>query len=133
MYEFLNNIALLNDWVFEYSRADYQNLYDGMANDKIHLFVDPIVIDSSFSDSGNETKTYSGKFMLLLSSNVDEDYATRYTTYIKPLIDNGTQLIKDNFSCGEFQINKFQTVEVINLFDNNLDGILVNYSVTLND
>ncbi len=78
MYEFLNNMALLNDWVFEYSRADYQNLYDEMDNGKIHLFVDPIVIDSSFSDSGNETKTYSGKFMLLLSSDVDEDYSTKY-------------------------------------------------------
>lgn len=133
MYEFLNNIALYNDFVFEYSRADYQNLYDGMANDKIHLFVDPIVIDSTFSDSGNETKTYSGKFMLLLSSDVDEDYSTKYTAYIKPLLDNGTQSIKNDLLCGDYQINKFQTVEIINLFDNNLDGILVNYSVTVND
>jgi hypothetical protein len=133
MYEFLNNIALLNDWVFEYSRADYQNLYDEMDNGKIHLFVDPIVIDSSFSDSGNETKTYSGKFMLLLSSDVDEDYSTKYNTYIKPLIDNGMQSIKDVLLCSEFQINKLQVVEVINLFDYNLDGVLVNYSVTVND
>lgn len=133
MYEFLNNIALDNNFVFEYSRTDYQNLYDGMANDKIHLFVDPIIIDSTFSDSGNETKTYSGKFMLLLSSDIDEDYSTKYTTYIKPLLDNGTQSIKNNLLCGDYQINKFQTIEIINLFDNNLDGILVNYSVTVND
>jgi len=133
MYEFLNNIALLNDWVFEYSRSDYQNLFDEMDNNKIHLFIDPIIIDSAFSDSGNETKTYSGKFMLLLSSDVDEDYSTKYSTYIKPLIDNGTQIIKDDLMCTEFQINKFQTVEVINLFDKNLDGILINYSITITD
>ena len=131
MYDFLKNIALVSDWSFEYSRADYQNLFDEMDNNKIHLFVDPIVIDSNFSDSGNETKTYSGKFMLLLSSDVDEDYSSKYSTYIKPLIDNSTQIIKADLLCGEYQINKFQTIEVINLFDNNLDGVLVNYSVTI--
>ncbi|MFV8339142.1 hypothetical protein ACNQGL_07710 [Flavobacterium sp. LB3P21] len=133
MYELLQLIAINNNWVFEYSRSDYQNLYNGMEISKIHLFVDPITIDSQFSDSGSETKTYTGKFMLLVSSDVDEAYLTKYVDHIKPLITDSTQIIKDSILCSDYEINKFQTVEVINLFDVNLDGILVNYSITIID
>lgn len=133
MYEFLKEIAENNDFVFEYSRSDYQNLYNGMEISKIHLFVDPITIDSQFSDTGHETKTYTGKFMLLVSSDVDEDYKTKYNDHIKPLITDSTQIIKDSILCSDHEINKFQTVEVINLFDVNLDGVLVNYSITIID
>lgn len=133
MYDFLKNIATDNNWKFECSRSDYQNLYDGMEISKIHLFVDPITIDSTFSNSGSETKTYTGKFMLLVSSDVDEDYATKYIDHIKPLITDSTQIIKDGLLCSDYEINKFQTIEVINLFDVNLDGVLVNYSITIND
>lgn len=130
MYNFLKTIANDNDWVFEYAPADYQNLYNKATTDKIHLFIDPITIDSKFSDSGTETQTFSGYFMLLFSSDVDEDYTTKYEAYIKPLITSGTQVIKDSFLCANMQINKFQTTEVINRFDFNLDGILVNYNIT---
>lgn len=133
MYELLKDLAAANNWVFEYSRSDYQNIYDGMEISKIHLFADPITIDSQFSDTGNETKTYTGKFMLLVSSDIDEDYLTKYVDHIKPLITDSTQIIKDSILCSDFDINKFQTLEVINLFDVNLDGVLVNYSITIND
>lgn len=133
MYDFLKDIATANNWKFEYSRSDYQNLYDGMEISKIHLFVDPITIDSQFSDTGHETKTYTGKFMLLVSSDIDEDYLIKYVDHIKPLITDSTQIIKDSLLCSDYEINKFQTVEVINLFDVNLDGILVNYSITIID
>jgi hypothetical protein len=131
MYEFLKDIATINNWCFEYSRSDYQNLYDGMEINKIHLFVDPITVDSVFSDSGVETKTYSGKMMLMVSSDVDEDYKTKYESHIKPLIDDTTQIIKQSVICADMEIKKFQTLEVINLFDVNLDGVLINYSITI--
>lgn len=131
MYDFYKNIAETNNWIFEYSRADYQSLYDEIiTGGTVHLFVDPITIDSNFSDSGNETKLFSGKFLMLLSSDVDETYSDKYTDYIKPLIDNNLQNLKDELICSEFEINKFQVTEVINLFDFNLDGVLVNYNIT---
>jgi hypothetical protein len=129
MYDLLKSLAQDNDWFFEYSRTDYQNLYDGMEKDKIHLFVDPIIIDSKFSDSGNETKTYSGKIMLLISSDVGSDYTTKYNA-IQPLMDGALQFLKAAFICSEYTFNKFQTIEVINLFDVNLDGLLITYNVT---
>lgn len=133
MYEFLKNIAEDNDWVFEYSRSDYQNLYDEMTNEKIHLFVDPISTSSSFSDSGFEEKTSIGKLMILVSSDVDEDYKHKYDNHIKPLIDGALQTLKDSLICADADILKFETTEVINLFDFNLDGLLINYNVILND
>ncbi|RAK21615.1 hypothetical protein B0I03_10547 [Flavobacterium aquaticum] len=133
MYEFLKNLAEDNDWVFEYSRSDYQNLYDEMTNDKIHLFVDPITTSSSFSDSGFEEKSSYGKLMILVSSDVDEDYKQKYDNHIKPIIDGALQVLKDTLVCADANIQKFETIEVINLFDFNLDGVLVNYNVILND
>lgn len=133
MFEILQQIALNNDYIFSYARQDFQNLYDEMTTDKIHLFVDPITQDTSFSDAGTETNTYSGKFMLLVSSDIDEDYEQKYTNNIKPLMVDAVQAIKNELICGEVTINKFTQVEVINLFDFNLDGILITYSITLNE
>lgn len=134
MYDFLKNFANANNYYFEYSRADYQNLYDGMEINKIHLFADPITIDSTFSDSGVETKTYTGKVMLLVSSDIDEDYKTKYESHIKPLISESTAIIKQSILCDDnMEINKFQTIEIINLFDVNLDGVLINYSITVTE
>jgi len=129
VYEFLKAIAEANNWVFEYARTDYQNLTD-VEEDKVHLFIDPITTDSKFSDSGNESLTYSGKFMLLLSSDVDEEYQDKYDQYIKPLFVGAGAVLKDAFACSDFQLNLYKSLEVINLFDQNLDGLLITYSAT---
>lgn len=134
MYDFLKTIAESNGWVFEYARTDYQNLYNlETSGGTVHLFCDPIVSDSKFSDSGVETISYSGKLMLLLSSDIDESYSDKYNDYIKPLVAGATQTLKDGILCSDYEINKFQTTEIINLFDFNMDGILVNYSITILD
>ncbi|MBC5836783.1 hypothetical protein [Flavobacterium muglaense] len=131
MYELLQTLAINNEWVFEYSKSDYQNLYDDMTTDKVHLFIDPITIDTSFSDAGVETHTYSGKLMLLVSSDVDEDYKDKYINNIKPLMNEASTILKNALVCADATINKFTQVEVINLFDFNLDGLLITYSITL--
>lgn len=133
MYDFFKNIATANNWGFEYSRADYQNLIGDIENNKVYLFVDPITIDSKFSDTNNETFTYSGKFMLLLSSDVDEEYSDKYNDYLKPLFNDNLKALKDELGCSDYQINSFRIMEIINLFDENLDGLLINYSFTLID
>lgn len=134
MHDFFKNISESNGWFFEYGRSDYQNLFDEPLSDgTICLFVDPIITDSNFSDVGTETKSYSGKFMMLFSSDLDEIYSDKYNDYIKPLIDGALQTLKNELVCTDYDINKFQVLEAINLFDYNLDGVLVNYSVTPNE
>ena len=133
MYDFFKYIADTNGWGFEYGRADYQNLEREIEANKVYLFADPIIIDSKFSDLGSETLSYSGQFMLLLSSDVDEAYEDKYNDYIKPLLTDGLQILKDDMACSDYQITTFRVIEVINLFDQNFDGVLVSYSVTLED
>lgn len=130
MYDILTEIAANNNWFFEYSRSDYQNLYDGMEIDKVHLFVDPITTHSTFNTMGTETKSFSGKFMLLVSSNIDEDYRIKYMNHIKPMLDVQYQIILDSLRCDEMiEIEKISAIDIINLFDVNLDGVLINYKI----
>ncbi|WP_456867080.1 hypothetical protein [Galbibacter sp. BG1] len=133
----MKNIAQSNNWEFIYGRQDYQNvedIYDKIDDNKVNLFLDSVVIDIAFSESGVESNTYSGRFMLLLSSDVDEEYdgeeSSKYQSYIKPLITNHLNNIKSVLSCGDYEINTFRATEVINLFDGNYDGIIVNYNIS---
>lgn len=130
MYEIFKQIAEDNDWIFEYSRPDYQNLNE-LEQNQIGFFLDPFVTDSKFTDSGNETQSFSGRFMLLVNSDVDESYQDKFTNHIEPLKKVQLQLIKDEISCSNLEIISFKTLEIINLYDQNLDGILVNYNISL--
>lgn len=130
MHDFLKNIAEENDWQFEYARQDYLNLYNDVESGKVYMMVEPITSDSSFSDAGNETLTYSGKLFLVMSSDVDEEYSDKYEQYIKPLFSNVRNLLIGAFACSNYDLKVFKTTEVINLFDQNLDGLLINYSAT---
>ncbi|PZR20885.1 MAG: hypothetical protein DI539_09440 [Flavobacterium psychrophilum] len=133
MYDFLKNISENNGWGWVYGRSDYQNLENDMEAEKVYLFCDPIITDSKFSDAGNESLFYSGRFMMLLSSDIDEGYEDKYQHYIKPIINSQLKKLKDEFACSDYQITVFQTIEVININDVNGDGVLVNYNASLID
>jgi len=128
MHDFFKNIAIENTWIFEYGRQDYLNLHD-IEEGKVHLMVEPITSDSSFSDAGNETLTYSGNLFLVKSSDVDEEYSDKYEQYIKPLFNDMRTVLTSAFTCSStFELKAFKSTEVINLFDQNCDGLLINYT-----
>jgi hypothetical protein len=85
-----------------------------MEYEKVHLFIDPITTDTTFT-LGYENETYTGKMMLLVSSNIDETYADKYADYIQPLMAGALATMKQTFICSDYDILKFQTTEVINL------------------
>ncbi|MDP2686441.1 MAG: hypothetical protein Q8O62_04415 [Aequorivita sp.] len=134
MYELIKNICLNNNYVFEYSRNDYSNLFN--ENEQIgtpHIFLDPIQLQTIFNEFNEEESTiYNGSFMVLVSSDVDdEDYEFKYQNYIKPIITTTMKTIKDAIKCdGEKTIQLWQQIEVVNVFDYNFDGLLVTYSIT---
>lgn len=137
MYEILKAIAAANGWVFEYGRRDFQNLHDETEQKGVsYLFVDPIEISKNRSDSGQvESITSGGSLMLLYSSDIDEEsYEYRYENYIKPIINTQIEIIEDNLICEqEASLEEWKTVEVINMFDFNLDGILLTYRLTIEE
>ncbi len=102
--------------------------------DKIFLLLDPVKLKKNYNDSGAvESITYSGSFMLLVSSDFDEEsYNFRYENYIKPLRGNQLEAIESELTCGnEAEIIDWNETEVINVVDNNLDGILVSYVIKI--
>lgn len=134
MYDILKQIALDNNWVFDYGRADFQNLYnDEPLLNAVHLFLDPVTRSIEKNESGEtEALIYSGSFMLLLSSSIDVvDYNFKYENHIEPLLGAiGSDIIQNSLKCNNsINIDAWETTEIINIFDYNLDGIVVTYKV----
>jgi hypothetical protein len=152
MYELIKNITTNNKINFMYGSKDFQNLYDSdsMIGDDFDasdfdfgdfdtgqirpvLFLDPIQITENSGEYNIvESTIYEGSFMLVLSSDIgEEDYNSRYEKYIKPMVNTYIKLIKEDIICnGNFLINTWRMVEVINAFDFNGDGIIVTYKLT---
>lgn len=134
MYEALKAIAEANGWVFEYGRSDFQNLYEA-AEKKCtpQLFLDPVEIRDIDNDTGvTEQEVHTGSFMIMYSSDLDEiDYAARYAKYIKPIIQGALKTLKESLRCGyDVTFVQWKTVEVINVFSYNFDGVMCTYVVT---
>lgn len=137
MKEILEAIAALNGWPFDYGRADFQNLTDiEEQKDLTHIFLDPVERNKFKNDTGvTEAIEYSGSFMLLRSSSIDEtDYNNRYEKYIKPVIETDLKVIEDSLNCDhEARFRLWKDIEVINIFDYNFDGILVTFQVIIDE
>ena len=134
MEEILRQIAIANGWGYLYGTQAYQNLIDS-DDTNVQMIVDPITIESNFNDSGAvESSLESGTFYLVLSSELDEgDYETRYEKYIEPL-RSSLKIVTDVLQCNDNVTQKaWKTVEVINMLDNNYDGIMVTYSVNCHE
>ncbi len=129
----LNNYASDKGWRFIYARRDYQNLTDatnfiadsleGFGVGETMLFCDPIVREGN----GNSI-TYSGSFMILTKSDLDDDYDSRKQKYIDPLIDVVFSKMRNSFIC-DFDIDKWKSIELINQFDWNADGLMITFNV----
>lgn len=132
MYELLKNIALDNGFDFTYARRDYANLYNEIEDKSaIYLFLDPVTIDKTFDDYGNTINTtYTGTFMLLKSSEFSDDYITRYLEDIQPLLNEGSAAILEGIGCSGYTINNWRSVEGINIFDWNFDGLIITYNIS---
>lgn len=130
----LQAIATTNGWTFDYGRSDYHNLKDakafqddgieGYSNDESILFLDPVTITSNES----ELITSAGRMMILTRSNHDKEYSDRYDLFIEPLITESKSM-KNQLRCS-FNIQRWEVQEVINFFDYNADGIIINFSMT---
>ena len=137
MYEILKALAAANDWVFEYGRHDFNNLHEATEQKGVsHIFLDPVKIRDIDNDSGvTEQKVYSGLFMILFSSDIDEkSYDDRYQDYIKPIITGDLKTIKSEIRCN-YQVifDLWEIVEVINILDYNFDGVICTYQLTIDE
>jgi hypothetical protein len=130
-------------WVFHYGRRDFQNLVEADAEDdqKWYFFLDPVTRNPLYSDSGLPTGEieYTGYFMILTKSDLDQVYDGQNDTdinegkwqeHIKPKLDNVFGEFENALTCvDDLQIVRLSITDAINVFDENLDGILVNFKI----
>ena len=135
--DLLENLSESEEWFFEYGRADFNNLTDvEEKKEVVHLFLDPVKRGKKKNDSGVTESNYnSGSFMMLYSSSIDElSYNERFEKYIKPILENEVEKIEEYLTCeGEVSIEFWELTEVINIFDYNLDGIIINYKISYDE
>lgn len=133
MYDLLKATSTTNNWVFQYSRRDFSNLFDEVEQPNMpHIFLDPVQIDTTFDEYNTVNSTqYNGSFMVLMSSDIDEvDYDYKYQNHIKPIITNTLGIIKEAIQCdGEKTIQLWREIEIINALDYNFDGVVVTYTI----
>lgn len=137
MKEKLQQIARNNGWSFDYGRDDYSNL-ERSEDKEFYLFLDPIEELVRFEEGAQEVgRTYSGRLLLLMVSDYDRVYDDqegnmpsegKYEKYIKRCKEE-VMKITDAF-CWEYDILQWRMLEVINLYDTNFDGVLVNFQIT---
>ena len=137
MKETLQQIATSNGWHFDYGRSDFHNL-ETVAGKDYYFFLDPLEESVMFDDYAEPTKyTYNGRFMLLKHSDFDRVYNSqseneqvegKYEKYIK-LCKREVMKIAKAF-CGDYTIEGWRMFEIINLYDNNFDGVLVTFQIS---
>lgn len=125
---------------FRYARRDYQNLIMDTEPDGTYLFVDPVKTTPIRSGTGVTTgNTVTGKFMLLVKSSMDEMYDesgnddgvnedAKYQAHIEPLKATLQSFLDWMEKCGEGWEIQYSYTEVINVFDEGMDGLLVTYT-----
>lgn len=137
MKQRLEQIAEANNWAFNYGRLDFLNLPTTHSNE-FYFFADAIEETIKYDDFSNvESKTYSGRFWLCLKSDFDRVYNNqennttsegKYDMYIKRCKEE-IKKIPLAFQCEDLYIKNWKELEIINAYDENFDGVLVNYSI----
>jgi len=136
MYSILKTVAAAatpTAYPFTYARQDFANLFDEVeATGLPHIFLDSVKVSESYDNYDNLIeKTYTGSFMIVVSSDIDEgDYNTRYTNRIKPILDATVDEIRIALHVADWiKINGWDITEVINMFGYGFDGVLIDFNI----
>lgn len=123
-------------WVFNYGRRDFGNLVeaDDEQDPKWYFFLDPVIRTPE-----SNTIIYEGYFMLLSKSDLDQTYDGQKETdindgkwrvHIKPKLELIINEFTNQLTCaGDYEILHQKITDVINYFDENFDGVLVNFKI----
>lgn len=143
LVEILNDYCNENGMAYSYGRKANLNLLKTQTvieADKVYLLHEPFPRDPIMNDTGTRAigTTFSGGFFLVVNSTPDMPYFNegnsanaddgKYRTNIAPLFALKDKIM--NFLlCAGFDVSRFSAIDVVNLFDENRDGILVTYQV----
>ena len=126
-------------WYFSYGNTANRNLLrSDTVEGRIYCLLDPVTrVISSSENGGLGEQTFSGSFMLVVKSNLDNNYHNqkgqakntgKYEKNILPLLTS-LESLKGLIDCSDYEITGWSIVDVINAMDINTDGIIITYSV----
>lgn len=125
---------------FIYGRKDFLNLISDAEIGTTYIFMDPIRIEPQKTITGViESEKATGKFMMLEKSEMDEMYDetlngvgvlenSKYQSYIEPMKVKLESYISNIENCLSGWSFEYNYVEVISVFDEGMDGLLINYT-----
>jgi len=123
---------------YAYGKDHWQNLCDH-AKDGLLPFVERskyfkllwVDEDDVLNDySAVDGTTYTGELLILASSMMsDESYEYKFDTHIKNLKALANKFRDDLADCDGWLVKKWSKTEIENIYDNNLDGIKVRFSM----
>ena len=136
----LQEYCVANDISYHYGRRSNLNLLQSdLLADKIYLLHEASPRRAGYNTTGTgiEKFTFVGKFFLMVKSTVDmpyfnekqvDDSISKYTLNIEPLLDL-FESMGNHFGCSDFKVTQWETIDAINVFDANKDGIIITYTV----
>lgn len=138
MKAYLESIATDNDWLFIHARADYlqydqedtndpSNLTDG----QVFIGLDPVNDRHNISPQYGTRQglRWTGRFMILMRSEIDESYEDKFDNYIST-VDEHLKTIEKALACQGLTLNSWQPTDIINGLFENLDGKVVTFDVS---
>jgi hypothetical protein len=136
----IKKIAEENSWTFSYGSGAWQNLADHKSefrkdfeDRKVHCLLYTVTKNEVYNDFGGlDSETYSCVLLMGVSSNFnDKDYNFKWENNLKPMIDTRIRILKAGLSdCSYALTGGLSQKEFSNLFDNNLDGITLEFTLT---
>jgi hypothetical protein len=135
----LSDYCTQNGWLFSYGNASNRNLLSSdTAAGQIYVLLDPVRRSVSSSEYGGDGNyTFQGSFMMVVKSDRDQQYHNqkdqlsstgKYEQNIKPLLDDADSFKKE-VDCSNLDIGQWDIIDLVDVLDVNLDGILISYRV----
>lgn len=126
---------------YAYGKDHWQNLADHPKDDNKPfvernkyfklLWVDDDPTHNSYS--AIERIKFDGELLILASSKfTDPTYEYKYENHIKNLKQLAYEFHDKLLDCNDWSISYWKIIEVENLYDNNLDGIMIKFSMSIN-
>ena len=138
--EKIKEISNTLGWKFNQGSDVWQNLVD-FADDSEKPFEEKQIYclllwnddETIFNDFSTPTRiNFTGEFVLVVRSRMDDvDYNQKYDNHIKNLKKVLQNFYNQFGLCEDFNISRAKESEVVNVYDNNLDGVKVNYSINV--
>jgi hypothetical protein len=129
--QLFENICIELGYIFSYGNNANKNLIDnGFNKDDVYFLLDPISRNKTKSEfSGNGLMTYSGNFMFVMNSELNENYNDKYKYNILPLLSK-LEDFEYKIECNNYQINNWDSTEIIDFLDANFDGFIISFNIS---